>query len=280
MRFTILIDNNPNPETDLLTEHGLSIFIESGKTKILYDTGNSDAFIANAKKLGIDIRDVDYLVLSHGHRDHTGGLGAFLEINKKAVVFLSERIKNQSFYSTKLSDPKDISTDHSLFNKFKNRFEFIGQNGLINENIALINSFNQIYPLPKGNRHLLTEINNRLIPDNFNHEIALTLKQNHQVLVFSACTHNGLLNTINAVSSYWKNKTIALFIGGTHLIDSNSALYENEEELSTMINVLHSTYPDTLLITGHCTGKRAMNKFEEELGEKFDRFFSGYSKSI
>ncbi|ASB47910.1 MBL fold metallo-hydrolase [Alkalitalea saponilacus] len=280
MRFTILIDNNPNPKEKLLTEHGLSIFIESQKTKILYDTGNSDAFIKNVVKLGINIKEIDYLVLSHGHRDHTGGLGAFLEINKKAVVFLSERIKNQSFYSTKLSDPKDISTDHSLFNKYKNRFEFISQNGLINDNIALIASFNQIYPVPKGNRHLLTEINNNLIPDNFSHEIALTLKQGDKIVVFSACTHNGLLNTLNAASSYWKNKSIILFAGGTHLLDSNSAIYENKEEISTIANTFRSEYPDAMLITGHCTGKRAMDQFEEKLGGKFDRFFSGYSKSL
>lgn len=76
----------------LQAEHGLSLYIETDKQKILFDTGQTGAFIQNARKIGIDITDVDTLVLSHGHFDHTGGLYPFLEINSKAKVLAKRNI--------------------------------------------------------------------------------------------------------------------------------------------------------------------------------------------
>jgi metal-dependent hydrolase (beta-lactamase superfamily II) len=54
------------------TEPGLSFLIETAGKKILFDTGYSDLFLANAEKMGIDLRELDFIVLSHGHLDHSG----------------------------------------------------------------------------------------------------------------------------------------------------------------------------------------------------------------
>ena len=83
MRIITLIENVIN-SGNLQAEHGLSLYIETDKQKILFDTGQSDMFIQNAHKLGVNIEDIDSLVLSHGHYDHTGGLYTFLEKNSKA----------------------------------------------------------------------------------------------------------------------------------------------------------------------------------------------------
>lgn len=74
MKITVLIDNNPDPELSLCHEHGLSFYFEIDGLKWLFDVGASDQFSVNARKLDIAIKDVDYLILSHGHKDHTGGL--------------------------------------------------------------------------------------------------------------------------------------------------------------------------------------------------------------
>ena len=70
------------------SEHGLSLYIEANSHKILFDVGASELFLENAKKLNVDISEVDYLIISHGHYDHGGGLRAFLRENTKAEVFL------------------------------------------------------------------------------------------------------------------------------------------------------------------------------------------------
>ena len=106
MKLVVLSDNQAM--NDLLeSEHGLCVYLETEQYKCLLDTGASDIFIRNAEKLAIDLSDVDYVFISHGHADHIGGLLAFLQINRKAKVVLSKNATNQSFFS-KRNDHKGI----------------------------------------------------------------------------------------------------------------------------------------------------------------------------
>ena len=74
LSLTVLVDNTSVTDHDLCGEAGLSFLLETAGKKILFDTGLSGLFLANAEKMGISLRDLDFLVLSHGHIDHTGGL--------------------------------------------------------------------------------------------------------------------------------------------------------------------------------------------------------------
>ena len=87
MKITALLENTSERE-DMLTEHGLSLYIETQNHTILFDMGQSGLFAKNAAVLGIDLGAVDIAVLSHGHYDHGGGLAVFLEINKTAPVWI------------------------------------------------------------------------------------------------------------------------------------------------------------------------------------------------
>ena len=71
MRIINLIENTKG-SMDCLFEHGLSFYAETGKHRLLVDTGAGDAFIQNAARLGVDLEQVDMVVLSHGHYDHAG----------------------------------------------------------------------------------------------------------------------------------------------------------------------------------------------------------------
>ena len=88
MKIVTLMENTSCLET-LTCEHGLSLYLETRGYKILFDAGQSSAFAENAKKLGINLDQVDFVVLSHGHYDHGGGLGKFLECNQTAPVYVS-----------------------------------------------------------------------------------------------------------------------------------------------------------------------------------------------
>ena len=88
MKWTVLSDNRScNPALE--TEHGLSILLTTERHNILLDTGASDLFIRNAELLGVNLSDVDYVFISHGHSDHAGGLRYFLEHNQKAQIIVS-----------------------------------------------------------------------------------------------------------------------------------------------------------------------------------------------
>ena len=88
MKWTVLVDNRTTDPV-LETEHGLSIFLETDRHRILLDTGASDMLIRNAERLGIDISTVDYVFISHGHSDHAGGLKHFMAVNETAKVIAS-----------------------------------------------------------------------------------------------------------------------------------------------------------------------------------------------
>ena len=98
MKWTVLSDNRSNNPA-LETEHGLSILLTTEQHKILLDTGASDVFIRNAELLGVNLSDVDYVFISHGHSDHAGGLRYFLEHNPKAKVIVSPEAMSGKFYS-------------------------------------------------------------------------------------------------------------------------------------------------------------------------------------
>ena len=89
MKITCLLENT-SAHTNILPQHGLSLWIETKNHHILFDMGQTDLFAQNADRLGIDLATADLAVLSHGHYDHGGGLSHFLKINSTAPVYLSK----------------------------------------------------------------------------------------------------------------------------------------------------------------------------------------------
>ena len=109
MKLTVLLDNNTFIDQYYLGEPGVSYLIEVDGKEVLFDVGYSDAFLTNAQKVGIDLADIDFVILSQGHLDHTWGLPYLVKYieerkNKKAkeatlvtspVTFTSRKIKEQ-----------------------------------------------------------------------------------------------------------------------------------------------------------------------------------------
>ena len=101
MKIITLVENSCGHE-DCIAEHGLSVYIETRKHRLLLDTGQSDAVVKNAEVLGVDLSLVDTVVLSHGHYDHSGGIVLESVLTKKSNNTSSTLIV------------KDISVDTNL----------------------------------------------------------------------------------------------------------------------------------------------------------------------
>ncbi|MDZ7793705.1 MAG: MBL fold metallo-hydrolase [Spirochaetia bacterium] len=95
IRITTLVENSLGEHLALKNEHGLSFYIEAGSHKILFDTGQSDSFMYNAEQLKIDLSNLDYVVLSHGHYDHSGGLVPLCEVTRGFRVDIPEAVSLQ-----------------------------------------------------------------------------------------------------------------------------------------------------------------------------------------
>ena len=155
MKWTVLSDNRSN-NRPLITEHGLSILLTMGRYKILLDTGASDVFIRNAELLSINLSDVDYVFISHGHSDHAGGLQYFLKQNQQAKIIVSPDAMSSKYFS-KRENLHSITTEWPEIDD--ERLILIDQTYEVAEGIHVIAHIPQIHPIPKGNQNLFVKPN-------------------------------------------------------------------------------------------------------------------------
>ena len=287
MNATILIDNTPHPTKSLASEHGLSMYFEIDGLKCLLDVGASPLFEENARSLGISIEAVDYLFLSHAHSDHLGGLARFLEVNSHAKVFLSCRMRGQQFFSTRGEKKHFIGFDSTLFATHSARLCWMdGTNVALTPHLVVLGNIPLHYSIPKANRTLriFDESTGIETADLFAHEMALAVRSAKGWIVFSGCSHRGLLNILTEAKHYIESidntssNSIIACIGGTHLLDSiENYAFESDEEIATIADILLSNYPQMALYTGHCTGAKVQQLLHKKLGIQMDAFYTGAS---
>jgi len=262
---TILSDNRTSDPGKYRTEHGLSVLLQSGGVEILLDTGASGLFARHAEELGLDLSQVDYVFLSHGHADHTGGLRTFLELNRKARVLVSPEAVRGRFFSTR-GGMHDITAPWPL-DLMKGRMITTEGSTEIAGGIHVITRIPHPHGIPSGNRHLLTERDGVPVPDDFRHEMALYADG----FLFTGCAHNGLENILEACP--WPVHTV---LGGFHLLDAKGEdSYETQEELTGLAGRLLRAYPGTFFYTGHCTGDKAFEILQSVMGDRIRRFSCG-----
>ena len=266
MQLSVLVDNFADSQSGVQCEHGLSFFFRCGGRNFLLDVGATSLFAENACRLGVDISAVDYLILSHAHADHTGGLSAFFALNSKAKVYLSSHVCGKRFYSTRRGGVRDISIDASLLELYKDRFVFVDDNLAVTDCVSLLCNVALVYPLPMANDTLLADG----VKDDFSHELSVCVTDGDGVKVLSPCSHCGLMNILNAVPG----GDVTHFVGGLHLLDSDEMYsFESEAEVRRLARRVASM--GIKLYTGHCTGSVARRIFSEEMGDCFAEFRAG-----
>ena len=237
MKITVLAENTS--ACGLPCEHGLSLYIETGTHHILFDSGQSGLFAENAKALNVDLSGVDIAVLSHGHYDHGGGLGKFLELNDHAMIYMSKYAFGQYFNGSE----KYIGLDTEL--KKSDRIVYTEGITKIADGLTLDSGENMETVLELGSFGLNMLVDGELLPDNFRHENYLIIEENGKRILISGCSHRG----INNIEAHFKPDVL---IGGFHL--SKLSPGGMLEEIAEMLDSF-----DTAYYSCHCTGVEQYN---------------------
>ncbi len=243
---------------------------------MLFDTGASALFKENAGLLDVSLDDIDFVVLSHGHFDHGGGLRAFLTANTDAPVYLKEEAFGRHYIRLLGIFKKYIGLDQSLLGEFGRRFSFVREFTEIDKGIYLLPAILNNHARPLGNRKLFTLAEGHLVPDGFAHELMLVVREQDGLVVLTGCSHSGILNMIESVEAQFTGETIKAVLGGFHLTNPvTGRMAEKREDVAALGRRLRDKPNLMRVYTGHCTGEEAYGVLESEMGEKLARFSTG-----
>jgi len=256
MKIKILVDNISNI-SELKGEHGFSAFIEDEKIRILFDTGVSENVIKNAELLRINLKQTDFVIISHNHYDHTGGINVL----KKKFDNKPNLIIGEKFFTTKYkknnSEYQKISNDFIIEKELSDFFKIIYVNDILklSDNIFIIRLSNGKSILK--DYFFIKDTKENFVEDNFNDEIILVYKNNNELSILSGCSHTGIEHIIKTVSSFFKNEKIKTIIGGLHLEKVTDNYFFKFTDMLKQKKIM--LYP------GHCTGGNRLKQLKELL---------------
>jgi len=270
LKIVPLVENT-TASPEYRCKHGLCLYIQTEKHKILFDLGQDDLFIENARKLDVNLSDIDTVVISHGHKDHGGGLKTFLSVNTKAKVYV-RRGAFEPHYIKVLGVPLFVGLDRELL--ANPQLVFTDEKTVIDGELMLFSGVVPgAYPM-KSNQVLFSKRQGKLLPDDFCHEQNLVITAGEKKLLVSGCSHAGIVS-IQSKAEELTSQQMETVVGGFHLYNPPTKRYESTELIDAVASALRKK--GSVYYTCHCTGRQAYERMKETLGEKLQYLSVGRS---
>ena len=278
MKITNLIENTEGAAR-CTALHGLSFYIETANHKILFDAGQNDETLKNARTLGIDLRQVDVAILSHGHYDHSGGLLSFSELNPNAKIFMQRTALGEQFaFDGEERGYRYIGIDKKLCDL--PQVQFVDGDLKIDDELSLftVNAQNRKFPLPSTNKRIMKKIEPggkiSYIQDDFSHEQSLFIRNGSERVLLSGCAHSGILNILEKfIQKFGRENLPQKVISGFHLMKKTEYSEADEAEIIEIAQKLLE-YP-CKFYTCHCTGEKAYEIMKSVMGERLSYVRTG-----
>ncbi len=265
MKLTVLVDNNTLIDRYLLGEPGVSYLIQEAGKRILFDTGYSDVFMRNAQKMNLSLYDLDHVVISHGHIDHTWGLVPLIRHYTEAIIekvpfkrpmlvahpetFLHKHYGQEvigSLVDERMLNPFfDLNLRKEPF-WITDRLVFLGE-------IPRVNDFENQEPIGKY-------LDQGIEKDDFvMDDTALAYKSAQGLVIITGCSHAGICNIIEYAQQVCNEHRVADIIGGLHLLNPSPQRLELTKSFlrQTSLKALHAC---------HCTDFNAKSALSEVMG--------------
>ena len=250
------------------TEHGLSLWIETARHRVIFDTGASDMLIRNAARAGIDLSRADTVILSHGHYDHGGGLKYLLKQNTRARILIQKSALN-SFYSLHekpvyIGLPRDLSLPP--------RAELLTEDLRLDDELYLMSGIKKETPVPEFGHPLMIKTAAGLIRDDFRHEQCLMVSENGLQVLFSGCAHNGIVNIMQHSRKLF-NRDPDIVVSGFHLKQKTAP---SDKERAVITGIAEELMEfRSRYYTCHCTGIPQYEIMKRVMGDRLHYLHAG-----
>jgi 7,8-dihydropterin-6-yl-methyl-4-(beta-D-ribofuranosyl)aminobenzene 5'-phosphate synthase len=275
-RITTLVENTAGIPR-IIGEWGFSALVETDEMTVLMDSGEGHGIVHNADLLGIDLAQVDKIVISHSHVDHTGGLRKVLgKIGKQVEVVAARNLWEEKYRALQGGKHRYIGIPYaraeleSLGARFTLTQEPIRltDNMVTTGEVPIVTDFEKV-----GEDDLLTKVGDEYQLDSFPDDRSLIVKTHAGLAVILGCAHRCLINTLYHAQKLTGVKEIHTVVGGCHLI------HASEERIEKTIAALKDL--DVIRVgVSHCTGLRAGAMMAAALGDRFLFNMAGTSMTV
>jgi 7,8-dihydropterin-6-yl-methyl-4-(beta-D-ribofuranosyl)aminobenzene 5'-phosphate synthase len=267
-RVTILYDAFSDSK-EITKDWGFSALVEHDGKRILFDTGNNAAiFEHNVKALGVDLTNLDFVVISHRHTDHTTGLKYLLRVNPSVTIYVpadgSNGFGGAAIPATYFRAETSLPSKMRYFDGaapapvYMGKLYDVGDFRLVDKTTEVAPGIFLVFTVSKIPRTLE-------LP-----ELTLVLKGPNGLTFIDGCSHSGVEEILSAASSI-DSRFYALF-GGLHLVTTP------ESDIDAIVDHLKSKWKLQRIAPGHCTGEPAFLRLQKAFGE--DYLYAGVGTRI
>ena len=275
-RITVLCENSVAGPFGLLGEHGWAAFVETGSSRILFDTGQGQGLLNNSLVLGVDLRQIDAIALSHGHYDHTSGLPQVLQVKGQVPVFAHPDIFLERYWARgQVKRHIGIRFRRAYLESLGACFEFTTGFSEIFPGIYITGEVPRVtdFEPPDPDMKVPAADGSTMHQDQLRDDLSMVVDTPSGLVVILGCAHAGIVNILKWCQANLPGRPFHTVMGGTHLGFARAEQFERTLEALEEFQIQR-------LGASHCTGLVNASRLYCAMGDRFFHASAGISLEV